>query len=325
MSSPRSIPTRPTPAAAADGGDGLVRISATTLIALHHGARSLPLKPTAIRARQSGAYLSPFKGRGMEFDEARPYVPGDDVRTLDWRVTARTGRPYTKLFREERERSVLVWVDLRRTMLFATRGAFKAVRAAQVAALIGWSALDHGDRLGGLFFAEGFHRELRPRRGHQSLLHLLDELATAPAWSATGPTDAGGASAALSEALSRLRRVSQPGSLLFLMSDFRGLDETGEAHLAQLARHCDLVLVPIHDPLEADLPPEGWFRVGDGEQLIDFDAGDPKLRHAYRHAHQQHQGRLATLARRQRMHLIPLTTSDDPLAVLQNGLGVRHP
>ena len=146
-------------------GDGLVRVSMASLLALHQGSATLALQPRRVRALTSGAYLSPFKGRGMEFDEVRPYTQGDDVRSIDWRVTARSGKPHTKLFREERERAVLLWIDLRPAMFFATRGAFKAVRAAQAAALLGWNTLQRGDRLGALIFDERHHDELRPRRG----------------------------------------------------------------------------------------------------------------------------------------------------------------
>ena len=133
---------------------------------------------TAPRVRAvaaSGGHLSPYKGRGVEFDESRPYQPGDDLRTIDWRVTARTGKPHTKVFREERNRPVFVWLDLRRPMLFATRGAYKGVRAAEMAALIAWSAVANGDRLGGLVFSETQHHELRPALGLRSALRLFQQ------------------------------------------------------------------------------------------------------------------------------------------------------
>ena len=164
-------------ASAVDNGDGVVRVSVASLLALHHGSASLAMQPRQVRALTSGAYLSPFKGRGMEFDEVRPYMQGDDVRSIDWRVTARSGKPHTKLFREERERAVLLWIDLRAAMFFATRGAFKAVRAAQAAALLGWSALHNGDRLGALIFNEQHHDELRPKRGQPPFMHVLRRLA----------------------------------------------------------------------------------------------------------------------------------------------------
>ena len=170
------------PADTPNPDDGVVRVSLSSLIALHHDAESLVLQPGRIRSPVSGGYRSPFKGRGMEFDEVRPYMQGDDVRILDWRVTARTGRPHTKLFREERERAVLLWVDLRHTMFFATQGAFKAVRAAQAAALLGWRAVSQGDRLGALLFSEATHIELRPKRGKAALLHVLSQIAKHVAW-----------------------------------------------------------------------------------------------------------------------------------------------
>ena len=142
--------TRPSPQlnpVIKDSGDGFVRVSTKSLIELRRQAEQVPLNAIKIMAPQSGAYLSPFKGRGMDFEESRMYQPGDDIRNMDWRVTARTGAPHTKVFRDERERSVLMWVDYRRPMFFATQGAFKSVLAARAAALLSWSAIQHGDRL----------------------------------------------------------------------------------------------------------------------------------------------------------------------------------
>ena len=125
---PAPLPQRrPAP----DPGDDLVRVSASALIALRHAAEGLPLRSPRRLGSMAGPHLSAFKGRGMEFEETRPYQPGDDVRSLHWRVTARTGRPHTKLFREERERPVWLLVDIGPTMRFGTRVAFKSVIAAQ--------------------------------------------------------------------------------------------------------------------------------------------------------------------------------------------------
>ncbi|BBP04409.1 hypothetical protein TPL01_21120 [Sulfuriferula plumbiphila] len=322
----RPFYTRPAsvPADLPNQDDGVVRISLSSLIALHHAAESLPLKPGRIRSPVSGGYRSPFKGRGMEFDEVRPYMQGDDVRSLDWRVTARTGRPHTKLFREERERAVLLWVDLRHAMFFATKGAFKAVRAAQAAALLGWRAVAQSDRLGALLFSEETHIELRPRRGKAALLHVLSRIADHPAWQhrAAG-SDALAAASALNQTLVRLRRVAQPGSLIILLSDFAYINGQGSAHLGQLARHNDLILADIHDPLEAELPPPGHYRVSDGERFLTLATEDPHLRERYRQGFIRRQTALQQLCRRYGMTLLPLTTSADPLAALQQGLGLR--
>ncbi len=319
----RRAPSSPDPISGSD--DGVVRISLPSLLALHHGAESLPLRPQHVRTHSSGGYLSPFKGRGMEFDEVRPYMQGDDVRSIDWRVTARSGRPHTKLFREERERPVLLFIDLRAAMFFATRGAFKAVRAAQAAALLGWSTLHRGDRLGALLFDEQTHVELRPKRGQPPFVHLLRKLAEHPAWDrAAHRSDEPSATSAMNQALLRLRRVAQPGSLIILLSDFAGLNGQGPAHISQLARHNDLVLVDIHDPLEAELPPPGRYRVSDGQRFVGMETGDNALRQRYRRHYAARRTELQQLCRRHAATLLPLATGDDPLAGLQRGMGGRR-
>ncbi len=305
-------------------GEGVVRLTTQNLLALRHSAGALHLSPSRIRSARSGGYLSPFKGRGMEFDEVRPYQQGDDVRSLDWRVTARTGRPHTKLFREERERTVLLSIDLRHGMFFATRGAFKAVRAAQAAALLGWSASDGGDRLGGLLFGDSEHRELRPGKGKPSLLQLLRLLGEAPLWR-DGPQARGGDSAtSLLASLQRLRRVTPPGSLLFIASDFAGLGEEAISQLHQIARHNEVVLLFCHDPLESQLPPAGHYRVSNGRQRTTINSASKALREHYRNHFMQHLARLERLARRPGIHLLELPSSEHPLACLQRRFGVSR-
>lgn len=151
----------------------LVSTNLKMLINLAKPAANLKLFRSGIRAQQSGGYLSRTKGRGMEFDEVRPYQPGDDIRSIDWRVTARTDKTHTKLFREERERPVFISVDYRASMQFATRGVFKAVQAAKLAALLAWVAQRQGDRIGGQIFTDNSCRELKPQSGKQAVLHFL--------------------------------------------------------------------------------------------------------------------------------------------------------
>ena len=154
-----------------------VSVSQAGLIRLSGPARAIALDVLRVNSLQTGAYVSHFRGRGMEFDESRPYQPGDDPRSIDWRVTARSTTAYTKLFREERERPVLIVVDLRANMHFATRGNFKSVAASRAAALLSWAAHHRGDRLGGLIFGDTSHRELKPRLGRQAALRYVHELA----------------------------------------------------------------------------------------------------------------------------------------------------
>ncbi len=301
---------------AAVDGDNLVHVSTETLIALRAAAEGLTLKPNRIAARQSGNYQSRFKGRGMEFDEARLYQPGDDVRNLDWRVTARTGKPHTKLFREERERTVLTWVDMRPTMFFATRGAFKSVIAARAAALVAWSANQQGDRLGGLVFNAEGHHELRPKRGKAAVLKLFQLLSQASSWQSQHNEQEPDAN----NALARLRRVAKPGSLIFLFSDFRNLGAQAESHLVQLARHNDVVLFHIHDPLEQELPKRGVYRVAWGESSKLF-TGNKTTQTNYQQQFQQHCDELQQLARFPGIHYLACATNEDVLLKLQAGLG----
>lgn len=311
-----SRPVHKTPAP-----DDPVRVSVPGLVALARQAGALPLTASRIRSRMTGEYLSPFRGRGMEFDEARVYQPGDDIRNIDWRVTARTGRVHTKVFREERERPVFLWVDLRAPMFFATRVAYKAVIAARAASLLAWSAQQHGDRVGGLVFSEAEHREIKPRRGKPAVLQLINRLAGHPAW--TEPGAASAPATGLDAAL-RLRRLARPGSLVFLLSDFRDLGEAALRQVGRLAQHADVVLVFIHDPIEAMLPPPGRYRVTDGAEELVIDAANQGLSTAYAERFRARENALLRLARRHRMVVLPCPTDRPLIASLQAGLGVRQ-
>ncbi len=189
-----------------------VSISQAGLIRLSGPARAIALDVLRVNSLQTGAYVSHFRGRGMEFDESRPYQPGDDPRSIDWRVTARSTTAYTKLFREERERPVLVVVDLRANMHFATRGCFKSVNASRAAALLSWAAHHRGDRLGGLIFGDTTHRELKPRLGRQAALRYVHELVSHPDWEKRQSNSNENEEAPLIQAMSALRRVARPAT-----------------------------------------------------------------------------------------------------------------
>lgn len=298
-----------------------VQISVPSLVRLSQYASSLPLRSGQILARQSGDYQSPFRGRGMEFDESRLYQPGDDIRNIDWRVTARTGKTHTKLFREERERPVFLWVDLRAPMFFATRGSYKAVIASRLAGLLSWSAVHHGDRVGGVVFSEDVHHEIKPQRGKSAALRLINQLVSHPAWSQrnTGDID----HTAGTRALLRLRRVARPGSLIFLLSDFRYFDNKTESQLIQLSRHNDVVMIFIHDALERSLPAAGQYRISNGRDELMIDTYDKQRVEHYQQRFRQHNERLQQLSRKHKIYLMSCTTQDDPLTVLQSGLVVR--
>ena len=298
--------------------DGITRVSTQSLIQLRQQAKRLPLTSGKIHAKQGGAYLSSFKGRGMEFDESRIYLPGDDIRSMDWRVTARTGIAHTKVFREERERPVLLWLDLNSSMMFATRGAFKAVIASKIAALLAWSAASNNDRLGALIFGGEHHSELRPRRGKNAVLDLIGHISKHPAWQ---QADSGRRD--MRSAISRLRKVARPGSLIFMISDFREMDTRAETGLANLSRHNDVVLIHISDPIESHLPERGEYQVSDGDRIVKLNAADRKVKTEYQQRFDRHRQHIQQFCRQHRMFYLPVATTDDPLDCLQEKLGLR--
>lgn len=323
----------------ADAGDDIIRINQSTLIGLNRDARQLPLQSSSIRAQFNGQYLSTFKGRGMEFDESRPYQPGDDIRAMDWKVTARTGKAHSKVFREERERPVLLWVDYRQPMFFGTQQHFKSVLAAKIAALLAWSTAHHGDRLGGLIFSSpvtgsadnlansASHIELRPSRGKPASLHFIKQLAQHPIWDAQASNIQANTAAAprensATQSLGRLQRVSKPGSLIFLISDFRNMNEMAWSRLAQLGRHSDVVLISIYDPLESELPPAGIYKISNGERELNLNTYSKLQRQQYHQRYETQQTQLQNRSRKLNMRYISISTADDYLNALQQGLGL---
>lgn len=300
-----------------------VSVSQAGLIRLNGPARAIALDVLRIKSLQTGAYVSHFRGRGMEFDESRPYQPGDDPRSIDWRVTARSTTAYTKLFREERERPVLVVVDLRANMHFATRGCFKSVNASRAAALLSWSAHHRGDRLGGLVFGDTVHRELKPRLGRQAALRFVHEIAEHPDWH-THTRDAGDdGEAQLTKAMAALRRVARPGSLVVILSDFSGMSRSAQSYLSSVARHNEVLAVQISDPFESHLPPPGRYRLVAEEEELAIDTYAGAARRDYEQAFAERNEVFAAFCLRYGIHVMPMSTQDDPVTALQTALGRR--
>jgi len=283
-----------------------ISVNLKMLINLAKSAALFKLSRSGIKSQQSGGYLSKIKGRGMEFDEVRPYQAGDDIRSIDWRVTARTGKTHTKLFREERERPVFVSVDYRASMQFATRGVFKAVQAAKIAALIAWLAQRQGDRIGGQIFTDQSCRELKPSNGKQAVLHFLNALVK---------EDSSFPVSSFEQVIGRLSQHVKPGSLVYIVSDFRGMNSAVEMLLAKMARHCELVLILVYDPLESTLPNKGRFRFTDKQQDVVVDAADKNRVLAYQQKFQQHNEVLEMLAMQSNIRLLRCGTQEQASAV----------
>jgi uncharacterized protein (DUF58 family) len=268
-------------AAPSDMVDG-ARVTREELLQLRHSARDLPLDSRrAATSVISGAHDSRFRGRGMDYLESRGYQPGDDIRSMDWRVTARSGRAHIKVYQEERERPIVVMLDLGPGMFFATRGAFKSVIAARAAAMIGWAAVQNGDRIGALLF-NGGHHELRPLGGSRGALRLIRTLVemTDPVHATEARTDSANGQH-LNDALMRLRRVARPGSLVFILSDFYDCDTDTRRHLQHLRKHNDVIALQIIDNLEIAPPPAGHYAISDGRHSGLLDTRSTARRQAY--------------------------------------------
>lgn len=249
------------------------RLDFDELLMYRHFSHLLSNRPSGkVKHHMSGQYLAKTKGRGMEFDEARHYQPGDDVRTIDWRVTARTGKAHTKIFREEKDRPVFVFTDLLPSMRFGSQLLFKSVQACHLSALIAWKAKQNGDKIGGLILSEQQLVEAKPRSRQQAVLSWLNKL-----MSSHNELSFGGENAELelteeiqqakfSEACAHLRRLAHPGSLVYVISDFQHMTQRSQQHLFQLQKHCEVVACCISDPIEQSLPAgmTGLMPVTDG-------------------------------------------------------------
>lgn len=210
------------------------------------------------KARQlSGNYLANIKGRGMEFAEVRHYQPGDDVRTIDWAVTARTGKAHTKLFQEEKERPVFLLVDLSDSMIFGSELVFKSVQACHLAALLAWQAKQRNDRLGGIIFNQQDVAELKPSSRNKALmgfLHHNQQLCKKMAYKSVQKQS-------LLLQLKRLSHIVQTGSQVHLISDFSQLDDACYKLINLMRRHNQVTIWQINDPLESHLPKQ-MFQAG---------------------------------------------------------------
>lgn len=310
----------PATGSAPPGGSG-VHVELAELIELRHRVREVPLFSTPHRRSPLiGLHHSKLRGRGVDFDQVRVYQAGDDVRSIDWRVTARTQEPHTKLFHEERERPIFLVVEQSRRLFFGSGRVFKSVLAAQAASLIGWAALHHNDRVGGLVFGSRETHEIKPRRNKQSLLQLLDRLARANrALDCATPLPA----EAFSLALRRAREVLRPGSLAVILCDERTLGEAAEQQLSLLARHVDLLLLPLFDPLDHALPAAGLLRFAQGPARLELDTQDAALRQRYHRQGEERQARWQRLADRLRVPLMPLDTQGELVEQLRQHLSLR--
>jgi len=251
--------------------DGL-RPTLAELIALRGTAQGRR-PPGRGRLGVSGHALSPMRGRGMEYAESREYARGDDARHIDWRLTARSGKPHTKLFQAERERLTLIVADTAPSLYFGTRVRFKSVQAARAGAVAAWAAVRDGDRIAAL---RGSVREapVPPAAGPRGALRVLDALVR---WYAAPPADDAG----LAVALDHAARVLRPGSRLVVLADARSIPALQQRRWPALTQHNEVIVLLLTDPLESQ-PPKSLLPFAGGDHRIELDLANPAQRQRWR-------------------------------------------
>tara|TARA_B100001094_G_scaffold330839_1_gene397152 strand:+ start:421 stop:1347 length:927 start_codon:yes stop_codon:yes gene_type:complete len=236
------------------------------LIACQQLAVALPKTKYRMKAGQAGTRHSRFKGRGMEFAEVRLYQAGDDVRSIDWRVTARTGKTHTKLYNEERERPVLLVADLGQQSRMGSQLLFQSVQIAHICATLSWHAMLQGDRIGIVTTNAHQHRESKPRSRRCGVSEVLQNLLTTYNDLSTSPDIT--SADYLSQALQRTRKLAKPGSLIWLVADGTQVNQACFEELSQLKRHCEVAMVIVSDPLrrgEVQLPKDVSLPILNGQ------------------------------------------------------------
>ncbi len=287
------------------------------LLRSRHWAQKLNLfSNQAARSMLLGETRSRFRGRGMEFEEVRRYQPGDDIRTIDWRVSARTGKTHTKLFCEERERPVHILVDQRSSLYFGSEKQFKSVLAAELASGLAWAALAGSDRVGGQVVGQLRESDSRARRNKQAVLKLIHdlnelnhELPNAFKQSTTAPI------ITIADSLEECRRIARPGTAVFIISDFNDFDEEAAKQLSNLGKHTDLTLFQVVDDLENELPVLGRVPISDGENKRTIRLGN-KLKEAYQQQLEERHQLLNNAVLRSRARFAKVSTQQSARDVL---------
>ena len=298
-----------------------VNASVAELLATRPDLSSSGFAPSGkVSTHQFGVNRSVFSGRGMEFDESRIYQPGDDIKTIDWRVTARTGEVHTKLFREERERPVFVLLDCRRGMQFGTRVRFKSVLAAQTAAMLCWVGIDGGDRVGGFILDQCGLRDFPATRSRTNMLSFMRAMSDA-----TCVQECNTAEPSLSQALRRLRLVCRTGTLAFIISDFADLDDIALAEIKRLSLHAHVTNVLVYDPLDQQLPTGSDLRVSDGERVLSLQQLGTQQRELHSRGFAERREILQNVSRQRAMAFHALPVSAEPNSILHPHRSRRQP
>jgi uncharacterized protein (DUF58 family) len=257
-----------------------VYVDLEDLIALERGGRKVSFLPRQpVHSLLSGRFASRMRGRGLNFEEIRDYRSGDDVRSIDWKVTARLQKPHVRVFNEERDRQALLVVDQRLSMFFGSRLAMKSVTAAEAAAIGAWRILAVGDRVGAIVFNDSDLAEIRPRRSRATVLQILSTIVAQNQALGVGRGLAT-APIMLNTALQRAQRLALHDAAVIIISDFDGADDETRKMVGAMTRHNNVVGLLVHDPLQSDLPASARMTVTDGELQIPLEVGRDSVRNS---------------------------------------------
>lgn len=292
------------------------------LIRLQHEAQDFSfLHSQPVTSLLAGRRASRIRGRGLAFEEIRGYRPGDDVRLIDWRATARTGRTQTRVFTEERDRPTLLVVNLTSATFFGSVHATKTAIIAQTAALVAWRGLRAGDRIGAILFGDEDLEEHRPHRSRGTVMRLLGAVARRAQAIATQPPRAV-ASAPLNTALRQAEALAGHGWLVLLISDLQAADDESAAILGRIGRHNDMIAVAVSDPLERALPAAPWRGIAaDGHRLAVLDPARGGLGTRVPAVHADRLERLRQAGLSLQTPVLPIGTEEDAAPQLRRLLG----
>ncbi|NOD91417.1 DUF58 domain-containing protein [Ruegeria sp. HKCCD4884] len=292
--------------------DPRIHVDSDHLLRLGPKSRAISLLPRQpARSILNGRHASRLRGRGLNFEELRNYLPGDDIRTIDWKVTARTGKPHVRVYTEERDHPALLLVDQRVSMFFGTQVYMKSVIAAEAAAISAHRVLGQGDRVGGLVFGDTDLAEHRPQRRPAALTRFLSSLGALNSSLRASQRD--DATVTLNAVLKQAARIAHTNTLICVFSDFDGLDDSSEILVRELAASNDLILFNISDPSSRELVPNLRLTVSDGDNQIELNSADTGLSDRIRHAMEDRLSQLQTWSRRYGFPIVPLTTAEPTL------------